>query len=271
MNLIYTLSTLDANNKIGRVDRFLLIRNNKTAAVVAAVVGAASANGKAGCIRRWYRIGITDCATGWGRSGDITEPQPKAVGSTVLVRLARILVLDAVRRGSGLNGRTVGNHSKNKNGGDNHNNNSNGPASFGVLLPMCTGMSMALVLASLRQQQQQQQRQTDDSSSTNGRSIVLWSRIDQKSCYKAVQTAGLACHVVETCRRGDAVVTDVQAMEDALNKYKDRVLAVITTTSCFAPRQPDQVDAVARLCARFRMPRISSITRTVCNVTSRVN
>lgn len=39
---------------------------------------------------------------GVGRSGDLSEPQPKAVGSSVLHRLSVHLALDAVRRGSGL-------------------------------------------------------------------------------------------------------------------------------------------------------------------------
>lgn len=155
---------------------------------------------------------------GIGRSGDITEPQPKAAGSSVLAKLALVLTLDAMRRGSGLNG------------------NKGGPAAHGILLPLCTGMSMSLVLSCLR---------TDDDK----RNIVLWSRIDQKSCFKAITSAGLTCVVVPTKMAGDAVVTDMDAMKKAIEEHgKDRVLAVITTTSCFAPRVPDSVDDVAKLC-----------------------
>lgn len=155
---------------------------------------------------------------GMGRSGDITEPQPKAVGSSVLVKLTLILVLDLVRRGSGLN--------------------SKGPAAHGILLPLCTGMSMALVLSHLR-----------ESEHDKSKKIVLWSRIDQKSCFKAIQSAGLECVVVETRLEGDAVVTDMEAMEAAMKTHEGQVLAIITTTSCFAPRVPDQVDKVAKLCS----------------------
>lgn len=155
---------------------------------------------------------------GMGRSGDITEPQPKAVGSSILVKLATLLTLDALRRGSGLNAK--------------------GPASNGILLPMCTGMSMALVLSSLR------------TSETKDKNIVLWSRIDQKSCFKAITSAGLDCIVVPTKMEGDQVVTDIQAMEAAFEEHGDKILAVITTTSCFAPRVPDSVDQVAKLCEK---------------------
>lgn len=160
---------------------------------------------------------------GMGRSGDITEPQPKAAGSSILVKLATLLCLDALRRGSGLNPK--------------------GPATNGILLPMCTGMSMALVLSSLR-------TVSSSSSSNKDKNIVLWSRIDQKSCFKAITSAGLTCVVVPTKMDGDQVVTDIQAMETALEEYGDSVLAVITTTSCFAPRVPDSVDQVAKLCEK---------------------
>jgi O-phospho-L-seryl-tRNASec:L-selenocysteinyl-tRNA synthase len=62
---------------------------------------------------------------GMGRSGDITEPQPKAAGSSALIKLTQLLALDALRRSSGLNPK--------------------GPAANGILLPLCTGMSMSLV------------------------------------------------------------------------------------------------------------------------------
>ena len=47
------------------------------------------------------------------------------------------------------------------------------------------------------------------------------------------------------------MVTDLEAMEAALTKHGKRVLAIITTTSCFAPRVPDQVDEVAKLSKKF--------------------
>ncbi|KAG7350578.1 pyridoxal-phosphate dependent enzyme [Nitzschia inconspicua] len=164
---------------------------------------------------------------GMGRSGDITEPQPKAAGSSVLVKLTLLLTLDALKRGSGLEGRI--------------NKKQNGPAAFGILLPLCTGMSMSLLLQSMKKE------------GSPNKDIVLWSRIDQKSCFKAIGVAGLRCVVVPTKIQGDEVITDLEAMEAALQEHGDRVLAVITTTSCFAPRVPDSVDEVAKLCQKFNV------------------
>ncbi|VEU37930.1 unnamed protein product [Pseudo-nitzschia multistriata] len=164
---------------------------------------------------------------GMGRSGDITEPQPKAAGSSVLVKLALHLTLDALRRGGGLDAK--------------------GAAAHGILLPLCTGMSMSLLLGSLRSAATAENEKNDDGEPIR-KDVVLWSRIDQKSCFKAIHSAGLVCVVVQTKVEGDEVVTDMDAMEAALSEYGERVLAVITTTSCFAPRVPDAVDKVAKLC-----------------------
>uniref|UniRef100_A0A7S0Y830 O-phosphoseryl-tRNA(Sec) selenium transferase n=1 Tax=Pseudo-nitzschia delicatissima TaxID=44447 RepID=A0A7S0Y830_9STRA len=177
---------------------------------------------------------------GMGRSGDITEPQPKAAGSSVLVKLALLLTLDVLRRGSGLD--------------------SKGPAAHGILLPLCTGMSMSLLLSSLRA-----------SCEDDNKTIVLWSRIDQKSCFKAIHSAGLQCVVVPTKMEGDSVVTDTQAMEQALNEHSDKVLAIITTTSCFAPRVPDAVDEVAKLCKTYEVYHvINNAYGLQCNKTSKL-
>jgi O-phospho-L-seryl-tRNASec:L-selenocysteinyl-tRNA synthase len=201
-HLLFTLSTLDTNNK--------------------AVVGSNIESRWCGVGEREGRVYSSlvsnrhfGLSHGMGRSGDIIEPQPKAVGSTVLVKLTLLLALDAIRRGSGLNPKDS--------------------AAHGILLPLCTGMSISLVLSSLREIYPK-------------KGIVLWSRIDQKSCFKAIQSAGLHCIVVPTKQDGDEVVTDLAALAAALDEHGGMVLAVITTTSCFAPRVPDKVDEVAKLC-----------------------
>jgi len=172
---------------------------------------------------------------GIGRSGDVMEAQPKAVGSSALLRLTLKLTLDAIRRGAGLNGT----------------GKACGPASFGVLLPVCTGMSMSLVLSGLRDRARKLDAATHngDGNNVQDRNIVLWSRIDQKSCYKAILSAGLRCIVLPTKAHPDTdeVSTDLDSLKAALSEHGNRILAVLTTTSCFCPRVPDEVDAVAKM------------------------
>ncbi|CAM9343307.1 unnamed protein product, partial [Phaeothamnion confervicola] len=198
-------------------------------------------------------------AHGVGRSGDIAEAQPKAAGSSLMVQILSALVLDALHV-AGL--KTV---------------------KACLVLPTSTGMSLALVLSALRRQRPNARR-------------VLWPRMDQKSCLKAIVTAGFEPIIVPNRRDGDAVVTDVDALRRLLfldngndesgsgggddthggdsggggssnsggsssgdsssGSTADDILCVITTASCFAPRLPDCVDQVAALCHAAGMPHV---------------
>ena len=79
--------------------------------------------------------------------------QPKAAGSSILMKLTNQMTLDLLRR------RGVRS------------------AAACIVLPMATGMSIVMTLLSLRQQRPKAR-------------FVLWPRIDQKSCFKSIVTAG---------------------------------------------------------------------------------
>ena len=113
---------------------------------------------------------------------------------------------------------------------------------------------MALVLSGLCDQVQRLDAavaslNNDDEFNAIERNIVLWSRIDQKSCYKTILTAGLRCIVLPTKEHPDTdkVSTDLDALKAALDEYGNCILAVLTTTCCFCPRVPDEVDTVAKM------------------------
>lgn len=150
---------------------------------------------------------------GIGRSGDLCAVQPKAAGSSILNKLTNALVLDLIRQ-------------------------------FGVrsckdcfIVPSATGMAMTLCLLSIR------------ASARPTPKFVVWSRIDQKSCFKSIVTAGFVPVVVELLVCGDELRTDVASIEQKIAQLgPTNVAAVITCTSCFAPRAADDVPAVARVC-----------------------
>lgn len=151
---------------------------------------------------------------GIGRSGDLLEVQPKAAGSSVLYKLTNQLIADALAI-AGL--RT--------------------PVQC-VVFPMATGMTIAMTLLTLRHQYP-------------SRNKVIWSRIDQKSCLKAMLLVGLHVIVVDpVIDSAGCLSTDLSTIEHHLTFSQD-ILAVVTTTSCFAPRQPDLLEPVAVLCQRF--------------------
>lgn len=165
--------------------------------------------------RRHYGLGH-----GIGRSGDLTEVQPKAAGSSIINRLTNSMLLDLIRR-SGVE-RTA--------------------SCF--LVPVATGMALTLTMLSLRQA-----RPTAK--------FVLWSRIDQKSCFKSILTAGLEPVVVELLQRGEELGTDLEAIAREIERLgSEAVLCVMTTTSCFAPRAPDDLPGVAQLCQEQDIPHV---------------
>lgn len=90
---------------------------------------------------------------GVGRSGDIAEIQPKAAGSSALARIARSMVLDLLHVCGITRLKSC------------------------LVLPVATGMSMVLTLLALRTRRPQAR-------------YVVWPRVDQKSCLKAIMTAG---------------------------------------------------------------------------------
>jgi O-phospho-L-seryl-tRNASec:L-selenocysteinyl-tRNA synthase len=162
--------------------------------------------------QRHYRLGH-----GIGRSGDITAVQPKAAGSSLISQLTRALALSCIKV-SGIQ-----------------------TAKAALVLPVATGMSIALTLMTLRAERRAEPPQ-------NAR-YVLWLRIDQKACFKAIYTAGLVPVVIGTVVDGDIVRADLNELRaKILELGRDNILCVLSTTSCFAPRARDDVETIATIC-----------------------
>ncbi|XP_010902955.2 O-phosphoseryl-tRNA(Sec) selenium transferase [Esox lucius] len=157
---------------------------------------------------------------GIGRSGDIAAIQPKAAGSSLLNKLTNSVVLDVLKL-SGV--RSV--------------------ASCFVV-PMATGMSLTLCFLTLRLKRPKA-------------SYIIWPRIDQKSCFKAMITAGFEPVVVENVLEGDELRTDLEAVERKVEELgSENILCVHSTTSCFAPRVPDRLEELAIMCAKYDIPHV---------------
>ena len=130
---------------------------------------------------------------GIGRSGDIAEEQPKAAGSSLLYKLTNNLAQDALRR-AGATG-----------------------VCDALALPLATGMSLTLCLLALRQ-------------TRPGAQYVVWPRIDQKSCLKAIAAAGCVPLVVENLLEGDELRTDVAGVREKIASVgAEQVLCVLAT------------------------------------------
>jgi O-phospho-L-seryl-tRNASec:L-selenocysteinyl-tRNA synthase len=156
---------------------------------------------------------------GIGRSGDLEEVQPKAAGSSILYKLCSNLCLNALH----VCHLTL--------------------VKKCLVLPLATGMSIAMCLLALKEERKSAK-------------YIIWSRIDQKSCFKSILTAGFVPLIVDTIQIDDRLCTDNAKIQELMQQYGEEVLCIFTTTSCFAPRSPDSVDVIAKLCQQFNIPHI---------------
>lgn len=69
---------------------------------------------------------------------------------------------------------------------------------------------------------------------------VVWPRIDQKTCLKAIVAAGFEAVPVGNRLEAYEVRSDLDAIRETIQRLgPQNVACVLTTTSCFAPRGAD--------------------------------
>lgn len=182
---------------------------------------------------------------GIGRSGTINAIQPKAAGSSLILQLCNKMALQALKlAGARLTKKCM-------------------------VLPLCTGMSLALALRALGFQKEQElekkKKENKDKIFPDSPKYVIWSRIDQKTCLKCIYSAGFKPIVVDqkiatnkkTNETMDYLVTDTNGIEESIKKIgADNIVCVLSTTSCFSPRSPDNVLEISKICERLNVPHL---------------
>uniref|UniRef100_A0A182K3J3 O-phosphoseryl-tRNA(Sec) selenium transferase n=1 Tax=Anopheles christyi TaxID=43041 RepID=A0A182K3J3_9DIPT len=169
---------------------------------------------------------------GIGRSGNLTDAQPKAAGSTIMANLTNSLVRDLIR--------SIGIPTCAK----------------AIVVPLATGMTMMLTLRAIH--------------STRATSrYVLWFRVDQQSCFKSILAAGFTPIIIDSLlapecsvpeQSQDANTTFATNLPEFVSKINqlgaDAICCVLSTTSCFAPRSSDDVIEVAKVCKAHNIPHV---------------
>ncbi|GAU93495.1 hypothetical protein RvY_05427 [Ramazzottius varieornatus] len=173
---------------------------------------------------RVYSQLVAEChyrmSHGIGRSGELTSVQPKAAGSSILAQLTNKMALHAL-----------------KIAGATH-------VEDGFVVPMATGMTLCLCFLTLR-------------SLRPSAKYIIWARIDQKSCFKSMITAGFIPVVIENILVGDEVRADVDAIRRKVDELgSENILCIHSTTSCFAPRAFDDLPKIAAMCKEQDIPLI---------------
>lgn len=165
---------------------------------------------------------------GVGRSGDLAESQPKAAGSSLISSLTNDLLLDFLQSNIGKDVKEA------------------------CLFPMATGMTMTLILLTLKKLKPEAK-------------YVLWLRHDQKSVFKSILTADLTPVIIDPIEdqgSSDQLCTNLDGIENQINLIgRPNILCIITTTSCFAPRACDDLKSLRK----FRFG--SRVTHDICEST----
>lgn len=116
-----------------------------------------------------------------------------------------------------------------------------------LLVPMATGMTLSLCLIALKRRNRTSAK------------YVLWSRIDQKSCFKSMLVASLQPVIIDTIRNPttNGLETDLPAFEQKINELcAENIVCIFSTTSCFAPRESDDIFSLAKLAAKHNIPHL---------------
>ncbi len=108
-----------------------------------------------------------------------------------------------------------------------------------ILLPLSTGMSIFLSLAACR--------------NLHGGTHVVYPRVDHQSPLRGIAAAGYSVNQVETRIEGEAVRCDVTKIREAISK---ETAAIVSTTTFFPPREPDDIKEIAKLAADLEIPHI---------------
>lgn len=103
-----------------------------------------------------------------------------------------------------------------------------------IVLPVATGMALALALTVAREK--------------SGKFEVIYPRVDHKSPLKAITFVGMEAKILDGVIVGDAVKIPVEDIERAISK---QTAAILSTTTFFPPREPDDVVEIAKIADKF--------------------
>ncbi|MFX1574047.1 MAG: O-phosphoseryl-tRNA(Sec) selenium transferase [Promethearchaeota archaeon] len=149
---------------------------------------------------------------GVGRSGFLTAPQPKAPGGSIMYEISNYLARDILRNFGLPNIRKA------------------------IVVPLCTGMSLSLTLGALRPD--------GEDKHLNSKRTVLVPQIDHKSLLKSIDLMGFKTKIVKGKIFGDSVRIPT---EDIENNIDDDCYAIVSITSFFPPREPDNIKEISKL------------------------
>ncbi len=149
---------------------------------------------------------------GVGRSGFLTAPQPKAPGGSIMYEISNYLARDILRSYGLPNIKEA------------------------IVVPLCTGMSLSLTLGALRPD--------GGENYSSSKKTVLIPQVDHKSLLKSIELMGLKSKIIKGKIFGDAVRIPTEDIETNID---NDCYAIISITSFFPPREPDNIKEISKL------------------------
>ena len=98
------------------------------------------------------------------------------------------------------------------------------------VVPIATGMTLALILCAVR--------------GKTGKREVVYPRVDHKSPLKGMEMVNMEPKIVDGTVFGDAVRVPIEDVKRAVRK---ETAAIVSTTTFFPPREPDEVKEISKL------------------------
>ncbi len=108
-----------------------------------------------------------------------------------------------------------------------------------IVFPVATGMAIAFALCVAR--------------NSTRRKEVVYPQVDLKTPLKAIHLAGLQERIVPGEVNGDGVNVPAEEVERAIN---ENTAAILSTTTFFAPREPDKIKEIAKIADETNVPHI---------------
>jgi len=158
---------------------------------------------------------------GIGRSGFLTAPQPKAPGGSIMYELSNYLALNFLKKFGLPNAKKA------------------------IVVPLCTGMSLALCLGALKPD-------WNNPNLINKRTVIV-PQIDHNALIKAFDLIGVKRKVVKGKIFGDAVRIPIKDIEQSLDDY---CFAIISLTSFFPPREHDDIKEISKFAKKHDLVHI---------------
>ncbi|MBD3255063.1 MAG: O-phosphoseryl-tRNA(Sec) selenium transferase [Candidatus Lokiarchaeota archaeon] len=158
---------------------------------------------------------------GVGRSGFLTAPQPKAPGASMMYVLSNYLATSFLKKFGLPNIKKA------------------------IVVPICTGMSLALCLSALRPDWSLKEL-------SKKRTIIV-PRIDHKSLLKAFDLVGCEKKIIEGKIFGDAVRVPFSDIEKSFDK---NCFGIVSVTSFFPPREHDELKEISKFAKEHQLVHI---------------